>query len=465
MDDPGIPRCPRCPELERRLAELEKRLADLQAKFDASQRSRKRQAAPFSKGSPKDQPKTPGRKAGESHGQHGHRPPPSPEQIDQILEATLPDSCPDCGGGIAGEDAFDVQFQTDLPLKPVVRKILIHKGCCTQCGRSVRGRHPLQTSDATGAAASQIGPDAQAAAAILNKDAGLSHGKIAHVFQTILGIPLTRGASAQIVLRTADKLEPAYQEIQESIRNAPIITPDETGWRQGGRPVWLHAWVGDRATCYAIDPRRSACVLEELIGPSYSGTLVHDGFASYDRFQDATHQQCVAHALRRAHLLEELHTGAAQAFPRQVIDLFQAALEVRDAGRQGRLSDDDAMLAYEHYFARLWELTTRARRNPLNAAFAKHLHKHVTDWFAFIIDPRIPATNYRAEQALRGPIVNRKVWGGNRTAAGSRAQAVLCSVLQTCKQQGRAVLHFLSKKIRGAIDNLFPNPQIPALIR
>jgi hypothetical protein len=36
----------------------------------------------------------------------------------------------------------------------------------------------LQTSDALGAAAAQLGPDAQAAVVELNKHGGLSHGKV-----------------------------------------------------------------------------------------------------------------------------------------------------------------------------------------------------------------------------------------------------------------------------------------------
>ena len=30
----------------------------------------------------------------------------------------------------------------------------------------------------------------------------------------------------------------------------------------------------------------------------WSGKMVHDGFASYDRFQAATHQQCLGHTIR-----------------------------------------------------------------------------------------------------------------------------------------------------------------------
>lgn len=118
--------CPGCMERDRRIAELEKSFAELQAKVDRltalleqAQRSGKRQSAPFSKGEPKDQPKTPGRKRGDQHGQHGHRPAPPDETVDEVLEAPLPDACPHCGGALAEDEAVDEQFQTDIPLKPI----------------------------------------------------------------------------------------------------------------------------------------------------------------------------------------------------------------------------------------------------------------------------------------------------------------------------------------------------------
>jgi len=128
-----------------------------------------------------------------------------------------------------------------------------------------------------GAAAAQFGPEAQAAVVLLNKTFGLSHLKIATVLHALFGISLTRGASVQMVLRAARRLEPADQEIRQEIRSSPGITPDETGWRVAGRPAWLHAWVTARATGYAIDPHRKADVLERLIGRDWSGTMVHDG--------------------------------------------------------------------------------------------------------------------------------------------------------------------------------------------
>ncbi|MGH3185075.1 MAG: IS66 family transposase, partial [Streptosporangiaceae bacterium] len=282
-----------------RIAQLEAQVADLTRRLEDALRAGKRQAAPFRKGPPKDQPKTPGRKSGDAHGNHGHRPPPSPEQINECHEVPLPDTCPHCQGRLI-ETGISAQFQTDIPRRPVVRQFRIHVGHCCQCGRRSQGRHPLQTSDAVGAAASQIGPDAQAAATLLHSQAGLSHGKVAAVFDTLFGINLTRGASAQIGLRAAERLEPDYQAIHDELPRSEQIAADESGWRIGGHPAWLHVWVGDRVSCYGIDPQRSAAVLERVIGVDWDGVLGHDGVASYGRFTEAVHQQCLAHPLRRA---------------------------------------------------------------------------------------------------------------------------------------------------------------------
>ena len=55
-------------------------------------------------------------------------------------------------------------------------------------------------------------------------------------------------------------------------------------------------------------------------------------------------------------------------------------------------------------------------------------------WFWFLIDPLIDATNWRAEQAIRPAVVTRKVWGGNRTWSGADAQQTLASVIRTAQQ-------------------------------
>ena len=66
-------------------------------------------------------------------------------------------------------------------------------------------------------------------------------------------------------------------------------------------------------------------------------------------------------------------------------------------------------------------------------------------FFTFLRHGAVDATYWRAEQAIRPAVVNRKVWGGNRTEAGARAQYVLMSVLQTAGLRGIDSMRFLSR--------------------
>jgi transposase len=454
MDEPA---CPGCRALQKQVADLQVQVAELARRLEEALRAGKRQAAPFRKGPPKPKPQRPGRKAGADHGNHGHRAPPASEQISECHEVPLPDTCPHCQGHLV-ETAVAEQFQTEIPRQPVVRRFRVHIGHCQWCGRRAQGRHPLQTSDALGAAASQVGPDAQAAATVLHTQMGLSHGKVAAVFDTLFGIDLTRGASAQINLRAAARLEPDYRRILDEVRSSERIAADETGWRIAGQPAWLHVWVADGATAYGIDKQRSAAVLEGVIGRDWDGILSHDGFASYGRFEEAIHQQCAAHILRRARDMLEWATRGAVHFPRQVLALFTEAIHLRNNCLRGLLSPEDLAARREAFDDRLLELAGRPRCVPEHERLAKHLWNYAEQWFGFLTDPTVEATNWQAEQAVRPAVVNRKVYGGNRSAAGARAQAVLMSVLETCRRQACSTLDHVSQTLRSVGNRLLPRP-------
>lgn len=452
--------CPGCAERDQRIASLEARLAAIEAKLAAATRAGKRQAAPFSKGPPKAAPKTPGRKAGEDYGTKAFR--AIPPVIDEVLEAPLPDHC-GCGGTLS-PDGVHQQYQTEIPRRPTHRQFNVRVGRCDRCGQRVQGRHPLQASDALGCCASQLGPEAQAAIVHLNKDAGLSHGKISTAFSTLLGIPLTRGGVCQAMLRAAGRCLPHYHAIVRNVAASRWIVPDETGWRIGGRLAWLHAFVGEHAVAYLVDRRRGLEASRRIIPEDYAGTLVHDGFKAYERFSLATHQTCVAHLLRRCHELLDVARGGAVHFPRRVKAILLEGLELRDRRDAARLSSPEpgelsaaaATGAADDLQRRMAKLTKPAKTHAANERFAAHLFRQQRHLFTFLKQEGIDATHYRAEQALKMPIVNRKVWGGNRTEDGAAAQGILASVLKTLGVTGRQSIDWLG--------GLFRNPSSTPLL-
>jgi transposase len=283
----------------------------------------------------------------------------------------------------------------------------------------------------------------------LNKEAGLSHGKIQRLMKTVFGIELSRGGSVQAMLRAARRCTPVYRALVRAIPRQKAITPDETGWRIAGLLAWLHAFVARRITVYVIDRKRGVEVAVTLLGWDYAGALIHDGWAPYDGFWRAIHQQCLAHLLRRCREMIEAATGASARFPRQIKEVLQKALDLRDRRDAGEISEQGLAVARGRLGKRLDRLLYRTRANPANERLAKHWYTHRDQLLTFLEHPGLDATNWRAEQAIRPAVVNRKVWGGNRTVAGAEAQSILMSVLRTCAQQRRDTLPFLSRLLRG----------------
>jgi transposase len=70
-----------------------------------------------------------------------------------------------------------------------------------------------------------------------------------------------------------------------------------------------------------------------------------------------------------------------------------------------------------------------------NRRLLAHLRTEREHMFTFLTEPGVQATNWRAEQALRPAIVNRKSWGGNRTTNGAQVQQITMSVIRTARQQ------------------------------
>lgn len=406
----------------------------LKEELEMARRRANRQAAPFSRGLPKEHPERPGRKPGAAYGRKAHRRPPP--RIDVTHDASLPTTCPDCGGSVQRRRVVS-QYQEDLPVqRPVVHEFRVAIGQCRQCHRRVQGRHPLQTSDALGAAAVQLGPQAVALAVILNKQLGLSFGKIVPLLRQRFGLTVTRGGLVHAVHRAARQTQPTYDALCAQVRGSPVVTPDETGWKVGGHPYWLWAFATRTTTTYAIEAGRGFAQAARMLGADYAGVLQRDGWAPYRQFVHAAHQTCLAHLLRRCRTMRLDHPH--HPFAPQVDHLLRAALATRDRYAAGAVSERGLAIARAAYVHRLDRLLDHRPSRLADARrFAKHLRNEFDAVFRFLFDPTLDATNWRAEHALRPAVITRKACGGgNRTPRGAQTQQVLASVLRTAQQRG-----------------------------
>src|ERR1017187_5044583 len=260
-------------QLERALAENER----LRKQLEEALRANKRSAAPFAKGEPKAEPKPPGRKPGSAYGQRATRPIPS--RVDEQIHVPLPACCQHCHGPIILKNP-QPQYQEDIVRMTVVRRFDVEVGTCACCGRQAQGRHPLQTSDSLRLGEVQVG----------------------------------------------NLAAPTYQQLQSSLRQSPVVWLDDTGWRVGARPQNLRVLLSEQVTVYGIEAHRGYAEAAAILGEDYDGFLVHDGARCFYGFEQAFHQSCLEHLVRRCREMIQIASPAAAPFPLAVKPLLQQGL-------------------------------------------------------------------------------------------------------------------------------------------
>jgi transposase len=412
-------------------------IASLRARIEELTRSGKRQASPFSKGTRKKDPKRPGRKPGQ--GMFKTREAPAPEQlseppVDVPLEQP---ACPACGGELAFERVEEASI-TDLPevIRPRVRLFRVAAHRCTGCGAAARGRHPELAADQRGATAHRLGPRLLAAAHHVHYRLGVPVRKLPELFRALTGTTLTQGAITLDALRkAAGAIGAKYAELCDSIRDSAWCHTDDTGWREGGSPRWLMAFVTDTATVYQVRRRHRNEEVRERIPADYRGTMISDRGTTYDAAELSAikRQVCLAHVLRSITEATGEKSGPASRFGKELKALLKRALALWHERRAGPPTEDHAARVRRAKTDITWHLRDRRLSDRDSQRLLDGLGRchDAGSLVRFLDDPSIEPTNNRAERALRPAVIARKVSHCTRTARGTRAFEAWTSVLTT----------------------------------
>jgi transposase len=405
----------------------------LKRQLEEAQRASKRQAAPFSRGTRKQNPQTPGRKPGAAYGQRHSK--TIPQKVDQVIAVPPPAQC-SCGGALEVE-RIESQYQQEIVRQTFWRRFDIPICRCQVCHKRVQGRDPQQTSDALGAAAVQLGPNALALAVKMNKGLGMPHADVAAVLQDGFQFQVNRSTICRAVDRVARRGEATWHALRDAARRSRVNGIDETGWNVAAQLRWLWVAVSEQVTFCDILPGRGFPQAASLLGADYDGWLTHDGWKVYYKFLRACHQSCIRHLLRRCEELIQMASPAAARFPLQVQTVLQQGLALAARYQKQEISLHGLWTATGRLEVKLDRVLAHPGRDAAHRRFAKHLLHERPYLFTFLYCPGLEATNNVSERAIRALISARKNWGGNRTPRGARAQAVLTSILQTAKQQGK----------------------------
>jgi transposase len=389
---------------------------------------------------------TPGRKPGH---EPAYRNAPDP---DRVVAVTC-DCCPECDENFDESEGVSPRLVEEIPDPQPPETTQYNRHCyeCESCGTETVASHPDCPDEG------QFGVNVIAQATLSKYEYRLPYRKIADRFEQLHGLELSGASAWRATARAARAGRCEYEQIRTQIQNADVVHVDETGHKLNGEQIWIWTFRTDQQTLYAVRESRGSDVPEEVLGEDFDGTVVCDGWTAYPAFSSNL-QRCWAHILREAEDVADDYEEAEPIYRtlKQMYVGLQTWLETDPSGRQRTRMQESARRGLE-------TLIDRAVTDGPVATLLGKIEGGLNHWLPFVGEPAISPTNNPAENALREPVILRKLMGTLRNERGMFVHETMLSLLATWSQQGRNPYDELQRVAR---DNemISPAQAVPEVV-
>ena len=379
------------------------------------------------------------------------------EEVDEVFVYPVV-GCKSCGASLENVEVLNLrcsQVHELPPIKLVVHEHQAEEKCCPKCGVTPinRGKLPAFVNSLV-----QYGPGLKGLMVYLMEGQLLPSERARELLKEVIGCEISEATLYNTRLRCYEELAAVEAYIKSGIQVAPVVHFDETGLRVKSKLMWLHVACNGWLTAYFIDLKRGQLAMDAIdILPNFEGVSVHDGLASYGKY-DSTHALCNAHHLRELRfvveryeqdwasdmmtLLVEIKTNIAIAqaaeetslTPTQIADFERRYREIIEAG-----------LIANPFLPIDPDLPTRKGRRkqtpPKNLLDRLQLHQSAV--LLFMYDWRVPFDNNQAERDLRMMKLKQKISGTFRSMEGAQQFCRIRGYISTLRKQGIQVLDAL----------------------
>jgi transposase len=258
---------------------------------------------------------------------------------------------------------------------------------------------------------------------------------------SLSGLPLSAGTVVGGFKVIATLLDPLYEAIVTRCQGADLWNADETtqpvfeddAGNRNKKRWWIWVIASDDAVVYILDRSRSKEVPSEFFGGS-RGVLMTDRLASYKALHDAIKKAwCWVHQRRD---FIKIYDGNprlkswAKDWMLEITTLFLLNHKRLKLWQENQISGaewEQAQHAVEQHIQKLKERWEEELQQPdlhkEQKKALRSLQKHWDGLTIFLLDPRIPLDNNRAERLLKGLVINRKnsfgcgkEWAGHMNA-------------------------------------------------
>lgn len=253
----------------------------------------------------------------------------------------------------------------------------------------------------------------------------------------------------------ANFVNPVYEKIRDDILLSRVLHADETPHRMleggGEKKSWyLWGFSNKKSSYFEIHDTRSGEVASELLTQSVCEKLISDVFSGYAKAVRITNEQrtkeekptmqncyCNSHARRKFKGAETRYPEEAEKFLSLYAKIYQLekiALKrpMHRICRVRRLMKG----LFEQMKNLAMALNNTVSSKSLLAIAMHYFLKNFDELTHFLTDPEVAIDNNHQERQLRSPVVGRKTWYGTHSRRGAQTNAVLFTLVESCKLCG-----------------------------
>jgi len=389
--------------------------------------------------------------------------------------AHRPDYCAACGATLT-EDAESQAYTAwdEIDIAPpveghiglmfsVTRHTLLEVRCaCGHVSRAMPWRAPpdAQWEKVELGEWRLVGPRLAGVIVLLALRMRLSRASIRELLREVFELTLSTGVIDETIREAGRASFPLEDALVADIVQAAQLHVDETSWSESGVLLWLWALVSTSTVLYLIGPRTRE-MLDNALQDGYTGILISDGYVVYRAWKNRL--RCWPHLMRKLRGLAESSDGRVSGLGQEMEGLLKTLMAAIYAAR----IDPPPIALPERYAAEVKRLRHLCEVHQMDEhpALRSVVREFLHDWKVILrplAEPLLPLSNNAAEQALRHWVISRYISHGTRSEEGSRAFALLASVIETCRRRGASAWQYLGTVIAAARKGL-ALPALPAI--
>lgn len=383
------------------------------------------------------------------------------ESPDRVIRHAV-DTCVQCGGDVSRVAVAAVQTRQVLDLPPIVLEVTEHQvetKICPHCHHATTAAFPPGVESPV-----QYGDRLKGVLVYLHQYQLIPYQRSCELVEDLFGQSVSEGTLANANMHCHATLAPVERALIRFLQQADVVHFDETSLFQNGERWWLHSASTNEATYYFPHPKRGKAAIDAAgVLPDFTGTAMHDHWASYQTYDDCAHAFCNAHHLRELDRAAEQDEAVWAEKMGDLLRRIKSRVEEAKAQGQTRLSRQEAAMFHEWYCSLLFDAyvqdapqaeanpppSRQRRKQSKEKNLRDRLYAYAFETLAFMYDFRVPFDNNLAERDIRMTKVKQKISGGFRSEQGLAQFCRIRGFISTVKKQGGNVLKALSATFQG----------------